>query len=265
MILLNIKNQLNSYSFSRLKTFYNCKLYYYLHYYDKNLPEESHGTSEFGSFVHEILEKYAKGELEIYELLPYYEEHYSEKVVSDFSLKMSENFSKDMAQRYYEAGKNFLENFNGFDFEIVEAEKEFNLLYKEKFLLNGKIDLIAKSKNNEIYLIDYKSKGNWKNKAEKEEYSKQLYLYAWAIKQIYGVYPKKMAFYMFRIDKWEWFNFSEQKMLEVLNWAENVVDEIESEFDFSPEVDSDGNVIVDFWKRNFCGTRYSCKYQCGDR
>ena len=78
-----------SYSFSRIKSFYNCKLYYYLHYFDKSLPEVSHGTSEFGSFIHEILEMYAKGKLEIYEMLPYYEEHYNDYVISDFTLKMS--------------------------------------------------------------------------------------------------------------------------------------------------------------------------------
>lgn len=258
------EKHLNSYSFSKLKTFYNCKLYYYMHYYDKSLQEESHGTSEFGSFVHEILEKYAKGELEIYELLPYYKEHYSQNVVSSFSLKMSENFSKDMAQRYYESGENFLENFSGFDFDILDAELQFDLPYSNLFFLNGKIDLIAR-KDEDIYLIDYKSKGNWKSKSEKEEYSKQLYLYAWAIKQIYGVFPKKMAFYMFRINKWEWFDFSEQKMFEVLNWAKNVVEEIESEFDFSPETDNNGNIVVDFWKRNFCGIRNSCKYHCGEK
>ena len=42
--------KLNSYSYSRLKSFFNCKYYYYEHYYAKELPEESHGTSEFGSF-----------------------------------------------------------------------------------------------------------------------------------------------------------------------------------------------------------------------
>lgn len=259
------EKQLNSYSFSRLKTFYNCKLYYYLHYFDKTLSEVSHGTSEFGSFVHEILEKYAKGELEIYELLPYYEEHYKENIVSDFSLKMSETFSKDMGPKYYESGKRFLEDFTGFDFNIIEAERQFNLLYKDKFYLNGKIDLIVTNKDGDIYLIDHKSKGNWKNKSEKQEYAKQLYLYAWAIKQIFGKYPKKMAFFMFRINKWEWFDFSLKELHNTLSWVENVVEEIESEFDFSPELDSDGNVTVDFWKRNFCGTRYSCKYHCGDR
>lgn len=236
-----------------------------MHYFDKSLPEVSHGTSEFGSFVHEILEMYAKGKLEIYEMLPYYEEHYNDYVISDFTLKMSSDFSKDMGEKYYTAGKEFLEQFSGFDFKILNAEQQFNLPYKDKFFLNGKIDLIACNDSGDLLVIDYKSKGNWKNKEEKEEYSKQLYLYSWAIKQLYGKYPKKMAFYMFRINKWEWFNFSLKKLHSVLKWVENSIEEIESEFDFSPELDENKEPIMDFWKRNFCGVRYSCDYHCGDR
>lgn len=55
---------MNTYSFSKLKCFYNCKYYYYLHYFDDDgMEPESHGTSEFGRFIHKILELYGKGEL----------------------------------------------------------------------------------------------------------------------------------------------------------------------------------------------------------
>ena len=257
--------KLNSYSYSRLKSFFNCKYYYYEHYYAKELPEESHGTSEFGSFVHEILEKYGRGELEPFEMLDYYKEHYYENVVSDFTLQMGVDFSRDMADSYYQKGYEFFFFFNGFDFTFIEVVRNFELPYKNKFLINGKIDVIAKDKDGNLMVIDYKSKGGWKNKAEKEEYRKQLYFYAYAVKQLYGEYPKKMAFYMFRSDKWTWFNFKEYEMQEVMDWAESTVEQIESEIDFYPCTDTlkyepDPAKHFNFFCANFCGIRHLCKY-----
>lgn len=169
-----------------------------------------------------------------------------------------------MADKYYQSGYDFLENFDGFhDFDIVDVEKQFELPYKDKFLINGKIDLIAKDKDGNIILVDYKSKGKWKNKAECEEYSKQLYFYAYAIKQIYGKYPKKMAFYMFRIGHWEWVDFSVKKLHEVMKWAEDTVNLIEEEYEFSP-IPEAVNGEFDFYCSNFCSYRSSCKYRNGD-
>ena len=90
----------------------------------------NHGTSEFGSFMHEILEKYEKGELEIYEMLPYYIEHYNDVVKSSFVLNINANFSKDFSDNYYIDGIKYLENFD-----------------KNRNQQNKLIDLLLESKN----------------------------------------------------------------------------------------------------------------------
>lgn len=66
--------------------------------------------------MHKILELYGNGELDIYDMLSYYEKHYEENVTSTFVLQMTENFSRDMGYKYYKDGYEFLSNFNGFDF-----------------------------------------------------------------------------------------------------------------------------------------------------
>lgn len=218
---------------------------------------ESHGTSEFGSFMHKILEMYGNGSLDIYDLLPYYVENYNDNVISDFTLKMSSDFSKDMGYKYYKSGYDFLQNFNGFDFDIIDTEKEFDLEYNGKFRLNGKIDVVAKS-GNDIIIIDYKSKGKWKNKSERREYEKQLYIYSWAVKKIYGNYPKRMAFFMFRLNTWSWVDFDIKRLDEVMKWAESTVYEIESELDFVPITKIENK--FNFYCNNFCDFRHQCKY-----
>ena len=223
----------------------------------KMIPE-SHGTSEFGSYMHKILEMYGKGELDIYDMLSYYEKHYAENVTSTFTLQMEKNFSRDMGYKYYKDGYDFLSNFTGFDFKILETEKHFELPFKDKFRLQGQIDVIAENDDG-LLIIDYKSKGNWKNKAERIEYEKQLYSYAWAMKQMYGEYPKKMAFFMFRLNKWTWVDFDENRLNEVLNWIESTVNEIEGEFEFKP-ITQENNGKFDFYCNNFCDFRHQCPY-----
>lgn len=238
-----------------------------------------HGTSEFGSFVHDILEQYGKNNIEAKDTLKYYEDNYTKNVVSDFTLYMSDAFYKDFAEKYYEDGYKFFRTFNGLqDIKILEAEKKFELPYKNKFLINGKIDVIGVDKNNNLCIIDYKSKSTFKSKKEKEEYLKQLYLYAWAFltemedeekwlefKEKHNL-PNlekdtiKLAFYMFRKDKWVWFDFDKDKMNDVLKWVENAVNEINDEifFDPIPEIETGE---FNFYCKNFCSFRECCKYK----
>lgn len=53
----------------------------------------------------------------------------------------------------------------------METEKHFDIEYKNKFRLNGQIDVIAKDDDG-LIIVDYKSKGNWKSKKERLEYEK---------------------------------------------------------------------------------------------
>lgn len=49
-----------------------------------------------------------------------------------------------------------------------------------------------------------------------------------------GKFPDRMAFFLFRLNKWTWVDFDINRLREVLQWAENTVNDIESEFEFEP-------------------------------
>lgn len=251
---------MEKYSYSKIKCFLSCPFCFYNKYFEK--PEEenpelsvSHGTSEFGSFIHEILENYENGELELYDLLPYYVENYEKKIVSDFTLKMTETFSKDFSKDYYNSGKSYLQNFEGFnDFKILEVEYDFEEVI-ENFIFVGKIDLIAEDKDGNLIVIDHKSKSKFKNKAEKQDYAKQLYLYAYAVKQKYNKYPKFLMFNMFRSGKWEMFDFDIDKYNETMKWLVGTVKEIETTLEFNP-------IKNTFFCWNFCNYRFAGFKEC---
>lgn len=252
---------MEKYSFSKIKCYLSCPLCFYKRYFEK--PEKdnpelavSHGTSEFGSFVHEILEKYEKNELAIWDMLPYYKKHYDEKVTSDFNLRLTETFTKNFAKDYYDSGKEYLENFYGFpDYKILEAEYEFEEVINGSFIFTGKIDLIVEDEDKRLIIIDHKSKAAFKNKSERTEYAKQLYLYAYAVQKKYNRFPDKLMFNMFRKDKWESFDFIMDDYINALDWLISMVKEIEESLEFPALKDT-------FYCWNFCPYRYANFEEC---
>lgn len=247
---------METYSYSKVKMFYSCRHAFYTRYFERPSELLNHGTSEFGSFVHEILEKYEKGEIEIYDMLPYYIENYKDKVTSSFVLNINEGFSKDFSDNYYVDGLRYLENFEGFpQFKILEVEHEFEIEIENKFKFNGKIDLIAEDTEGNLIILDHKSKSRFKTKRELKEYAKQLYLYAYAVNKKYNKLPSKLYFNMFRTNELIEIDFNQSDYDEAYNWLVSAVEEIESTFDFSPQ-----DEVEKFYCMNFCPIRNQCEY-----
>lgn len=247
---------LPEYSYSKVKLFYDCPYSFFERYCD-DIDKRfitSNGVTEFGTFVHKILELYAKGILNKKEMLDYYYQNFSKEIKSSFVLQLTDKFSKDLFENYYESGKRYIEDFDEFrNFSIIEAEYEFREEILDSFILHGKIDLIARDENNNLVIIDHKSKGKFK-KGEKEEYAKQLYLYALAVKRKYGEYPKYLFFNMFRTQEMIKIEFNIDEYNRVLKWFISCVDEIENTFDFTANKNT-------FFCRNFCDFRKICKYR----
>jgi len=70
-----------TFSYSNINTFETCRYAWYLTYIEKK-ERHSNFYSEWGSFGHQILEDFFLDKLAIYELLPYYKEHYTENIKS---------------------------------------------------------------------------------------------------------------------------------------------------------------------------------------
>ena len=124
---------------------------FYLTYITKKFKIQN-AFSQWGSFGHSILEKYYKGELELFELSEIYEDGYDENV----NLKFPDNVYVDLNETYRAAGKKYFDNFEDdfSDYEVIGVEQKIEVtIGKYKFI--GYIDLILKDDKG-YYICDHK-------------------------------------------------------------------------------------------------------------
>ena len=243
-----------TWSFSRLNSFYNCPYEWKLRYIDCNKSENGF-FGEYGSLIHKILEKYEKGELSLFELNDYYEEHFSESVPHD----APPNKYVDIKQSYYEKG---LDYFNNIDldldkYEVLGVEKEVRFQIAGKNFV-GYIDLLLKEKETgKIIILDHKSasikilKNGKVSKSDQEhvrEFIRQLCLYAIPIIEEYG-HVDELWWNLFKDKNWLKMPFNKEDYDEAIQWAEDTLKLIETEKEWLPNNSSS----------------YYCNYLCGQR
>lgn len=181
-------------SFSSVNSYHTCPQAFRLGYLDA-LPRVDNAFSDWGSFMHSLLERYFKGELEFFELSQAYQSGYAAAV----KCKFPPNRFVDLAERYYAAGKSYLDSFDGSAFEgceIIGVEQKVKLtIHGRPFV--GVIDLLLK-KGEDYIICDHKSKSAFKSQKEQDEYARQLYLYAVFVHEKFGKWPVKLVFHMVR-------------------------------------------------------------------
>ncbi len=243
-----------TWSFSRLNSFYNCQYEFYLRYIQCNKSATGF-FSQFGTLVHDILEKYAKGELSIFEISQYYEDNFDTYVTEP----APPNKFVDLRESYYEKGLDYLNNIDLIldDYEILGVEKEVKFKVKDYDFV-GYIDLLLKDKKtNKITILDHKSasikilkNGNIsKSDLDKfEDFKKQLYLYAKPILAEYGRVDY-LKWNLFKLRDYIEIPFNQQEYNKTFKWAEETINLIENEV---------------MWLPNNKNTFY-CNFLCGQR
>jgi len=206
----------------------------------------SHGVTESGTFMHNVMEKYFKGELKQDELVEYFIANFDKEVPSTMSLQMTDTFSKDMYGLYYQGYLKYLQEFKGIPNlkQIVDIEKWFELPHKD-YILNGRIDLVYRDNDDNLYVLDHKSKSKFKSKKDRAQYARQLYLYAAAAKVLYGEYPKQLVFNLMR-GEFVYIDFNEKDLEATLAWVEKTVEDIRDVITYDAKPDT-------FFCRNWCG------------
>jgi len=249
-------------SFSKIETFQRCPLCFNLQYI-KCYPSIEGCFGQYGSLVHDCLEKYALDELAEYELLSYYKDNYINFVTEDFP----PNAYVDLGEKYYNQGHDYFESFDGFgDRKILAVEQEYKFKIGD-YDFTGIIDLECP---NEI--IDHKTKGEQHlirltKKHNPKDYIqmldgryihkdnlKQLFIYSIPYKNKYGKYPELLSLNMARIADWYTVKFSKKLFNEAEKWAINQIAEIYKAKEFAK-----GNDVSDFWCQYVCGQRLNCK------
>jgi len=229
-------------SYSRLSSFYNCPYGWNLQYIECEKGENNF-YGQYGKYVHEILEKYAKNELSIFELPNYYEEHFDEEI----TLPAPYNKYTDIRQSYYDKGYEYLINIDFIldEYEILGVEKEIKFKIGSYELI-GYIDLLLRDKRGKIIILDHKSakvkflktgKLSKTSFKDVEKFKHQLYLYSLAVYEEYGEYPTYLRWNLFNDQNWFNIKFNYKKYKKSLTWAYKTIKKVEEEALWLPNPD----------------------------
>jgi hypothetical protein len=219
------------YSYSQLSSFSECPFGYYLNHIE--LQEgKSNGFAEQGTLIHDLLDKWAKKELTIEQLPKEYERRYPDEVVTSFPRMLA---SKGYAEKSYQQGLEYFENFRGFPgFEVIAAEEKFDMPLEltdgttRPFI--GFIDLVLRDEfTGGLVIMDHKSKSWATFRKERESMYRQQYLYAHFVHKKYNEWPQSLMFNLFKAEgKLDEQEFSLDKYNEVMQWATDAIHQIES-------------------------------------
>lgn len=238
-----------TYSFSKLSSFHQCKYQYYLTYIEKRKGEEN-AFSQYGTFVHSILERHAKGELGAWELLDAYTDGYEAAVTKPFP----PNQYADLKESYYRDGYEFLKNFDGLDdLKILGTEVRFKEPLDD-FVYTGVIDLIYQAHDGGIVVRDWKSKAKFANKKEQAEYARQPLSYGLYIINKYQQPPNLLQFFMFRKSNIIDIPFKQTEYEAALKWIRDSVTSIRSCKEYPAALD-------EFFCSNLCDFRNTCPFK----
>lgn len=237
------------YSFSKLSSFFVCPYGWWLRY-GEHKPGIGNAFSSYGTFVHSLMERYAKGEADIWELPGMYEWEFDTAVPEKFPW----NKYVVLRDSYYKQGLEFLKSFQGYDkYKILGVEQTFDQDIAD-WTFTGIIDLILQDENGRLIIRDYKSKAEFKNDKEKAEYARQLYLYSMYVEEKFGRLPDELQFLMFRKNKLVTIPFDKADYKEAIEWAKQTVSTIRETFEFKPKCDN-------FYANNLCNHREYCEFK----
>lgn len=249
------------FSYSSVSTFETCPYSFKLAYIDI-VPRENNFFAEYGTLIHKCIEKYFTKEIDLFELPRYYNEKYDE-IVKSFAPPSS----VDLGARYRDQGQFFFENFSltRDDYEVLQTEDKID------FELHGlsvtaRPDLVLQEKKTrKNILFDYKTsapfktdKRNGKETTDNKKldgYYKQMYLYAYALKNYRNIKIDKITLLFTRPErlvtvKW---NLKDEKM--ALNWFLETVQKIKKSEEFPFDNSSP------YFCSHICGVRNSCEYK----
>ena len=189
------------------------------------IEKKNNAFAQCGLLVHELLEANFSGKIMLTEMEELFEKHFYDYVTEPFPY-----FGKtDLEESYFSTSKRFLSEYEGFDYEVVGSEIQFQTSITETDSLTGFIDLLLRNSDDDYIIVDFKSKAGFKSKKELKEYSRQLYLYSTYVKEQYGKYPKELGFYMFRNEEpGLFFAFDKSAYKEAVQWMYSQLEKIKS-------------------------------------
>lgn len=240
-----------TWSYSRITAYEDCPYRFYLKYI-KKIKGIRHFFSDYGSFMHLIIQKFLNGELAKEELVGYYLTNFRKNVVGKAP-------SQSIFQNYFRQGLDYLSTIEMPKDEILGVEKEISFQIEDRKFI-GYIDKVSRSDG--IDITDNKSralkertqrKKPTKSDEELDEYLKQLYIYSIPIEQEYGELPKRLIFNCFRTKNLIVEPFKNQAYEDTKKWALDTIHTIAKESEWKPNVEW-------FKCKHLCDVCNDCEY-----
>lgn len=228
--------------------FDQCPHAFYLRYILK-LDEVQNAYSQFGTLVHDILEKWADGRLKASELAEEFKERHDKEVTADYPM-----WPQGQREKSFDKVYTYLKSFDGFgdEYEITATEKHHvTTIGGCKF--QGVVDLgLLNTNTKENIIIDHKSKSIASLNKDKLAY-RQLYTYAKFFYDVAGKFPDWLMFHLFKENGvLAEYKFDKEAYSEVMDWLEGTMALISMEDEWKP-------VYEKFFCTNLCGVRNHCE------
>ncbi len=185
------KRKIERYSISQYLTFKECKKKYYMDYYrnisgeinqEVDFDESTEEDEEFlispiekGNIVHKFCEDYREGKNK-------------NSLIKEIFISFGMDYSEELEEEIKPYINNFLKEYDE-NYDKIYREKEFYLKVEDSFI-TGIIDRININKN-KGEIIDFKTNKVRSKSKLKEQYTPQLQLYAYAVKEIMGIEIEK--------------------------------------------------------------------------
>ena len=244
-------------SYSRLTAYEHCPYSWYLRYIE---GKDGGGSfyAENGKAMHKVFDELVSGKLDIADAPLRYSDLFDEITITT---------KKDIMDKTFDACVNYLCDLNGDILsDCVSASEVYITWLVGSHLFQGYIDLIIRNNNGDMIIIDHKSSSPFLKKDGKpyastkeqfETYKKQMYLYAEAVHQNYGIYPKKLIFHHFKdMGKLTVIDFDESEKDKAVEWAKGVIEKIYKDEEFLP-------IIKTGFCYRLCNYRDNCeKIEC---
>lgn len=241
-----------TWSYSRIGQFEMCP-YGFLLSYIKRAPKKPMFFSDYGSFMHMLIEQYLRGFLEKEDLTDAYLFGFKRNITGRAP-------SSKIFKSYFEQGYDYLSKIDFPYMSPVGVEQKYDFMVGDK-KFTGIVDCVAMDDDG-LVILDNKSRalkprsGRKKPTQSGEEldsYLRQLYLYSVPVEQIYHTYPVRLEFNCFRTGQLISEPFREEEFEKTKRWALKTIDTITENEDWSPK--------IDYWKCNYiCDLGDDCCY-----
>lgn len=241
-----------TWSFSRIQAYKSCKWKFFLRYI-RGWRETKSFFSSYGSFMHELIERFYKGEIDQEEAVMEFLTRYKTEVRGQKPSNVS-------GLSYIEKALEYLKNLRPSPYEVIAVEKQF-FFDIDGIPFTGIVDRIE-DRDGKLYIIDNKSrdlkprsgkkKPTVKDK-ELDEMLLQLYVYAIAVEKEFGKLPSALCFDCFKNGVFIEEPFDQDKFEEAKQWVIESVKEIEDNEDWDSSE-------FDYFQCNYlCGLHNKCE------